>query len=211
MALTNYTDLKAAVADWLNRADLTSQIPDFITLAEAKFNRSIRTRDMITRQVATTNNEFVPVPTDWLETYQLELPPVSAGGTKTPLQYVSPNEAAIFQAESMSGDTRYYTIIDGLFELVPKPATGATVTLTCVYYAKIPALSASNLTNWLLIKAPDLYLYQALANAAPYLNNDERVPTWLSLVQQGMEDLRLESERAMRSQTSLVAQRRGFN
>jgi hypothetical protein len=211
MALTNYNDLKAAVADWLNRADLTSQIPDFITLAEAKFNRVLRTRDMITRQVATTNNEFVPVPNDWLETYQLELPPQASSGIKTPLQYISPNEAAIYQASEMPGKTRYYTIIDGLFELVPKPPTGTTVTLTAVYYAKIPALSTSNAQNWLLVKAPDLYLYQSLANAAPYLNNDDRVATWLGLVQQGMEDMRMESERAMRSQTSLVAQRRGFN
>lgn len=210
MALGNYTELKAAVADWLNRADLTNQIPDFIALAEAKFNRTLRTRDMIVRQVATTNNEFVPVPNDWLETYQLELPPQASSGVRTPLQYISPNEAAVYQASEMSGKTRYYTIIDGLFELVPKPATGSTVTLTAVYYAKIPALSNSNATNWLLIKSPDLYLYQSLAAAAPYLNNDDRVTTWLSLVGQSMEDMRMESERAMRSQTSLVAQRRGF-
>jgi hypothetical protein len=211
MALTNYTELKSAVADWLNRADLTSQIPDFIALAEARFNRNIRTRDMITRQVATTNNEFVPVPNDWLETYQLELPPSVSIGVRTPLQYISPNEAAVYQASEMAGKTRYYTIIDGLFELVPKPATGATVTLTCVYYARIPALTGSNSSNWLLQKAPDLYLYQSLAAAAPYLNNDERISTWLSMVGQGIEELRMESERAMRSQTSLVAQRRGFN
>lgn len=210
MALTNYTELKAAIADWLNRADLTAQIPDFIALAEARFNRNIRTRDMISRQVATTSTEFVPVPNDWLETYQLELPPVASGGTKTPLQYISPNEAATYQAASMYGQTRYYTIIDGLFELVPKPTT-TPVTLTCVYYARIPALTSTNGSNWLLQKAPDLYLYQSLAAAAPYLNNDERIATWLTMAGQGVEELRLESERAMRSQTSLVAQRRGFN
>lgn len=210
MAITNYTELKAAVADWLNRADLTSQIPDFITMAESKFNRSIRTRDMITRQYASTTNEFVPVPNDWLETYQLELPPSSTGGNSQPLQYIGPNEAATLQAQSLSGNTRYYTIIDGLFELVPKP-TVTPVTLTCVYYAKIPSLSASNATNWLLTKAPDLYLYQSLAIAAPYLNNDERVGVWQTMSAQAVEEMRLESERAMRSQTTLVAQRKGFN
>ena len=30
-----YAGLKASVADWLNRADLTAVVPDFITLAEA--------------------------------------------------------------------------------------------------------------------------------------------------------------------------------
>ena len=33
MALTTYTELKASVADWLNRTDLTNVIPDFISLA----------------------------------------------------------------------------------------------------------------------------------------------------------------------------------
>ena len=35
MALSSYSDLKASVASWLHRDDLTTQIPDFICLAEA--------------------------------------------------------------------------------------------------------------------------------------------------------------------------------
>ena len=35
MALTNFTELKSSIADFLNRDDLTSVIPTFIALAEA--------------------------------------------------------------------------------------------------------------------------------------------------------------------------------
>jgi len=73
----------------------------------------------------------------------------------------------------MSGKTRYYTIIDGAFELIPTPSNSVELTIT--YYAKIPALSSTQATNWLLTKAPDLYLYATLTNAAPYLQNDERI------------------------------------
>ena len=39
MALTSYTTLKASIANWLNRSDLTSEIADdFIKLTEADFN-----------------------------------------------------------------------------------------------------------------------------------------------------------------------------
>ena len=39
MALSNYTELKTAIANWLNRSDLTSEISDdFIKLTEADFN-----------------------------------------------------------------------------------------------------------------------------------------------------------------------------
>jgi len=42
MALGTYAQLKTSIADWLNRSDLTSAIADFITLAEADENVSIR-------------------------------------------------------------------------------------------------------------------------------------------------------------------------
>jgi hypothetical protein len=37
---------------------------------------------------------------------------------------------------------------------------------TLVYYAKIPPLSSTNVTNWLLTDHPDAYLYGALMQAA---------------------------------------------
>ena len=42
MALTNYSELKSSIADFLNRDDLTSVIPTFISLAEAQFARDLR-------------------------------------------------------------------------------------------------------------------------------------------------------------------------
>ena len=68
MALVNYSDLKTSVADWLNRTDLTSTIPDFITLAEAGFNKEIRNRKMIKRATATIDSQYSAVPADWLQT-----------------------------------------------------------------------------------------------------------------------------------------------
>ncbi len=47
MAITSYSTLQTSIGDWLNRADLTAVIPDFITLAEAQFNRNIRHRKMV--------------------------------------------------------------------------------------------------------------------------------------------------------------------
>ena len=46
-----------------------------------------------------------------------------------------------------------------------------------VYRRTIPPL-ASNDSNWLLMLAPDLYLYGALLESAPYLKEDGRIQTW---------------------------------
>ena len=52
MALDTFSGLKSSIADWINRDDLTSVVPSFIVLAEATFNRTIRTRDMVQRATA---------------------------------------------------------------------------------------------------------------------------------------------------------------
>ena len=73
MALTTYTELKASVADWLNRTDLTTEIPDFISLAEAQMERTLRTRQMLTRTTLTVDSEFETTPADFLEVRALKL------------------------------------------------------------------------------------------------------------------------------------------
>ena len=49
MTITNYTNLKAAIADWLLRDDLTAVIPSFIALAETQMQREIRHHKMMQR------------------------------------------------------------------------------------------------------------------------------------------------------------------
>jgi len=48
MAISTFAELKTAAANWLDRSDLTDRIPEFIALAEARFNRILRIRDMET-------------------------------------------------------------------------------------------------------------------------------------------------------------------
>ncbi len=65
MAITTYTELQAAIASWLNRGDLTAQIPDFIALAEADINAQFDIRSIETDQALTAvvSSRFVPLPT----------------------------------------------------------------------------------------------------------------------------------------------------
>jgi SAM-dependent MidA family methyltransferase len=67
MALSNYTNLKTSIANWLNRSDLTSEIADdFIVLAEADFNSKLRIRKMITQSTFTIDSETESLPTGFL-------------------------------------------------------------------------------------------------------------------------------------------------
>ena len=72
-----------------------------------------------------------------------------------------------------------YTVLGKEFRLGPKPDTAYT--LEILYHERIQKLSDSNTTNDVLTNYPELYLYGALIEAEPFLQNDQRVQTWLSL------------------------------
>ena len=195
-----YIGLKASVADFLNRQDLAAAIGDFITMAEAQFNRELRVLGMETFSVGTSAASAegfgtVGVPTDWLETRTFRIDQPSTGSQI--LEYVGEEELDQFQTAGLTNTPRYYTIINGEFQILPAPSGNVTYALR--YYAKIPALADGTPTNWLLTKSPDLYLYSALVQSAPYLKDDDRVAVWGAIRAKLISDMQYESERAKRS------------
>lgn len=207
MALATYSDLKASVADWLNRADLTSQIPDYIALAEARFNRDLRVNSMLQRDTTVATSDYVALPSDWLEHVSVTV--VGDGSVRNPLTYLSNDEWNRVRLQNLTGTFRYYTIQNGNICLLPAMSSGST-TLEIFYYGKITPLSDAAPANWLLARAPDLYLYGSLLSAEAYLQNDERLGLWSSAAQSAIDSLKAESERAKRSQGNLTARRRTF-
>lgn len=205
MAITTYAELKTAIGDWLNRDDLDSVIPNFISLAEAQFNRSIRHRKMVTRSDATLDTPYFAVPSDWLQTirFQLNTNPV------TPLLFVTPEQALEESMVYSAGQQPlFYTTIGEQFQVVPSPDSSYDAEL--LYYAKIPALSDSATTNWLLTESPDLYLYGALTQSAPYLKEDDRINVWAGLYQRLIDDMMLADERARIGSSKLKTRIRTF-
>jgi hypothetical protein len=205
MALNSYAALQTSVADWLNRGDLVAAIPDFITLAEAGFNRDLRTLEMITRKTALSDKQYVALPTDWIEAKNLQVN--GADGRPLRLRFVTMDEADGLRQNSLQLPTRYYGIVGRTIELLPTPSSDIEIEMA--YYQRVPALATAS-TNWLLQKAPDLYLYGALLQAAPYLDNDERVQLWATAVDKTIQSLNTEASVSAYSGSPLVAKRRTF-
>jgi hypothetical protein len=199
--ITNYTTLQSTIADYLNRADLTAQIPTFIQMAEADMNTRLRTREMIVRAEATSNNEFVQLPSDWVEAINLHI----VDG-KQPLRFVTLDEADRIVAEKYYTQVIAYSLMNGALELVPAP--GADVDIEMIYYGKIPALSEVQTSNWLLTKAPDVYLYGSLLHAQPFLMDDQRMPVFATLYNSRIEALNEESMKSTHSGSPLIARAR---
>ena len=192
MALSNYTELQASIADFLNRSDLTSVIPDFITMCEAEFNRTLRVRDMSVRTRAPIDSQYLKLPSDFIGMRNIDLltDPV------TPMAYKNLQNLDIHRSAHSTGKPLYYSIMKDNLEFAPAPDGDYTIEI--VYYQKIPALSATatNGVNWLLTDHPDDYLYGSLMHSAPYLQADERVGLWAGKYQQVIQQITSSDEKA---------------
>jgi hypothetical protein len=207
MALNTFTALKASVADFLNRDDLTAVIPDFISLAEAQINRDVRHWKMEARSSGQQSvaDEYMQIPADWVETIRLHL---TGSGTSV-VNLISRDSMADKRssAEDVSGTPIMYTHADGQFQLYPTPSTDTDFEL--LYFQKIPSL-ISNSDNWLLLEAPDVYLYGALLHSAPYLAEDQRVAVWAQMYSASIQRLNEVSEDARFSGSGLKLKVRGL-
>lgn len=190
MTITTFATLKTAVADFLNREDLTAIIPTFIALAEAAHRREIRDHRMITRGSITVDGQFEALPADWLETIRITID----SDPMRELQQASLGEIAQRRGDDTAGVPQMFAHVGTDIEVWPTPSESYTASIT--YYAKPTALAADGSANWLLTAAPDVYLYGALIHSAPYLKDDARVAVWAGLYQQSLQSLAAESNRA---------------
>jgi len=164
MSLDTYTGLKASIASTLNKTNLTASIPDFITLAEAVMAREITSIGRVDNYADVEIGEDgwrLPCSAD-------EIASVTYAGN--PLTYLSPDRVG----EVVSTNPGFYTVDGQVLRLAP------TGTVTIRLTKSFCPLSASVPYNWLLREHPDVYLYGALLQAAPFLRDDERIPVWRS-------------------------------
>lgn len=220
----DYQGLCNKVADTLNRQDLTTVIPDFVTLATSRIQRDmarLKHPSGIVRAQASVLNNYAPLPSDYLSMYQL-----ADTDTMQALIYITPDQSMTVQSQGWSPDTTYvpilgayysptgtntyYTVLGNTIRIVPTPNGTTPLTLDLWYYAQLSALNTTATTNWVLTKYPDLYLYGALAHTAPYLKNDERIAVWDGIYQTILRDIEVEADRATRPQSKLVAARKSF-
>jgi len=180
--ITTYATLQSAVTEWLARdqdTTLIARIPTFIQLAEAKFNRELYVRQMESRATTTVNTsssepEFISLPADFQSMRRVRLSGVTG---KPSLSFMSGQqmEEYRFNNANASGQPQYFTIFGTEMELAPTPDGAYAIEM--IYRQNIPPL-ATNDPNWLLLLAPDLYLYGALLESAPYIKEDGRIQTW---------------------------------
>lgn len=176
MSISTYDELKTAIASFMSRSDLAGNVPDIIQLTEGYFNTLLRCREMEAVTSLTPNVDAVCIlPADYLEYKRV----VELSSIRRRLEYLSEDSADMLYPVRMGGIPCHFMIIGA--ELTALPLSANDIELT--YYRQLPALSATNPTNWLLTRFPNLYLHGSLFHAAELTRNTEKMATEGALVE----------------------------
>lgn len=162
MTLSTYSDLKSAVADWLERSDLATRIPDFIALAESRLNRLFRGRMNEVNAVLTAvpGARSIAAPPAFSEAVSVHL-----AGCAEALRFVDP---ALMELRPEPGRPNFWTVEGGTLAFERPCDQAYAVTLR---HLRKFALSDTEPSNPILADYPDLYLFGALLEAAPFLRD----------------------------------------
>ena len=246
---SNYEELKAAVADWLGRDDLSPRIPDFIALAEKRMARELRPRALERRLLldVAAGQERVPLP--GASGAGGSASGSASGGTSgagggagTP--GVSATSGSSLSGSSLSGSSASSGSASGIDEtvaevlsaawlgpdgvrralawtppevwaqgraagrphgwgvsggeliLVPAPAEAGLIVL---HWRVLAApLGPDNPDNEILLAAPELYLYGALVESAPYTRGWAPLEQWERFYSAARARLEAAEQRARR-------------
>lgn len=189
MAISTYAELQTAVANWLNRSDLTSRVPEFISLAESRIARKLRIREMETESdvtvVAGTRTAAVPTGFREIRRVYLNSSPV------TELEYMTPQDYWSRYASVNTGKPVVFTVEGTNLVFGPVPDSGYTAKV--LHYKALDALATS--AHGVFTANPDVYLYGSLVAAEPFLKNDKRVGLWKSMFDESMMELEAQNAR----------------
>tara|TARA_R110002096_G_scaffold309563_1_gene504262 strand:+ start:447 stop:1067 length:621 start_codon:yes stop_codon:yes gene_type:complete len=192
MPITTYAELKTNIAEFLNRDDVAAISDTFISNAEDDLNLQLRHWRQEKRSTAEIDTQYSAIPADMLEIIRF----YTTSGDTRPLELISQAEMLDrkFRNLNTSGQPAYYALTAGELEVYPVP--DGTYTSELYYYSRIPALSDSNTTNWVLDYYSSAYLYGSLIHSAPYLKDDARIQVWAALYQSAIDAMNTESEKA---------------
>lgn len=191
--ITSYSTLQTAISDYLARSDLTTWLPNFTQNWEERFYRESDNWGswMEVALSATITAGVAPVPADYLG---LRIAYIN-GQNSAPLKRISLEQLYLRfpRATSTGGSPAYISRNAGNFEFGPNTAAGS---LKGTYYAKPTVMrsyttgGADAVAHFLIVNAPDLPLYGSLLEAAPFIKDDARLPTWGNLYSVALDGYR---------------------
>jgi hypothetical protein len=184
MAIATYSDLKTKAASWLRRAGnatYVAEVPDFVTLAEARLNREIGAVETDASRTGTVDSRSISI---------------SALSIVEPiaLWVADPGEENEREVQKQAASSMAYVDSSGRpSQWCMDSTTNLKLDRPCdLAYAfrfrfrERFALSDSVTTNWLLTNHPDVYLAATLMWGAGYLESWPNGSVFKGMLDEGL-------------------------
>jgi hypothetical protein len=181
MTITTYSELKTAVANWIERNDLTAEADEFIDLCEAEMQRELKLQVFETTSDVTITAGAGLLPTGFTAARSVYW---SASPNRI-LRFVPPDMLNSMNASDPS-TVNFYSIV-GQYVQVADNQSG---TLTMLYTAKFVPLDSGNPTNSILTNHPAAYLYGSLAQAAIFCKDFDGASAYRKVFEAEVQQIR---------------------
>ncbi|WP_162651557.1 hypothetical protein [Lentilitoribacter sp. Alg239-R112] len=163
MPISNYTELKTAITEWMDREDLSGSAADFISLAEARLNRRLKSFEVDTVLSGADGSQSIDI-----SSLSLSEPVALYCTTHNDEYEILLKAPGTIAYRDAAGSPEFY-VIDGDNIEFNRPQSGAQ-TYRFVYHERY-ALSDAAPTNWLLTNHPDVYLAASIVWGNVYIAN----------------------------------------
>jgi hypothetical protein len=180
--IQTYSDLKKAVAEWIDRDDeeFVNQIPNFINFAEKEIYRTLRVPALQKETYIQIVNGQATIPSDWIESVAM----YSANG------WIRPRETSfdeiIRRKHTLNNEEVLFTRVGRRWFFSPEINASITMingeapedAMILNYYADTSEMTEDTDESPLLTLAPDLLLYTALKHACVFVQDKDGEQAW---------------------------------
>jgi hypothetical protein len=206
-AVLTYSSLLSTVRTYLERpndAQLDTQIPMFVTLAENRI--AVDLKLLGTQQVVigafTLGDPVVEKPAYWRDTVSLNF--VNSASERVALKLRTYEFCrAFWPVEATRAAPRYYAEYD-YGHLIVAPTPDIAYAIELLYHARLEPLDGANEENWLTFNVPQMMLYATMLEAHLWLKNDEKVALWQGQYDSAKQGLLGESAKRKTDRTTVV-------
>jgi len=164
-----YIELRTAIEGYLHRADLATEIIEFITRAEQRIGRDVRILENRVQDTVTPVSGVAAFPTRFAEMRRVS---TGSGASLIILRPVSPSQGRRF---GTSGDAKAYYISDNIYLL---PAADTDIDIDYYEFPEPLVGDVDGATRPLLTRYENLYIDAAMAEAHTFMQNWEAYQIW---------------------------------
>lgn len=195
MSIANYSELKAAIADWMARSDVSGNAADFITLGEARLNRLL---DPVGTTATLTG--VIGSKTISISSLSVQEPQNLYFTTGEVEYYLTPRALGTYSESTVPGLPSIWAIEGSTIKLDRE--LDEAYSFRFVYLGRF-ALSDFAPTNEFLTNNPDLYLAASIVWGSAYTKDLPQAAMWKQMLDEFTAEVAHENSRKKRSQLTV--------